>query len=211
MAPRSCSIRRPRGALCPRSPVSSRCSTDAFFPSSDALRRCRGAPAPNFGHEDPGDDTNRACIRFAPVALSFEADGADHRRTRWKRRVGRAPRRAPFRCTAIGLLAVSILEPHPQYLSGEQDVVLSPYVDPQRAERGLTSLSVQVFEVADPPTPCHTGVIVAEPAHGIAEVARTQRSPMIVMGIGRHRPLDGMLGLETAVRTVRRATVRCSL
>jgi universal stress protein E len=108
--------------------------------------------------------------------------------------------------TATGMLAVSILEPLPQYLSGEQDVVLSPSVDPQRAERGLASLSVQVLEVADPATPCHTEVIFGEPAHEIAEVARTQHSPLIVMGIGRHRPLDRMLGLETAVRTVRRAT-----
>ena len=107
--------------------------------------------------------------------------------------------------TATGMLAVSILEPLPQYLSGEQAVVLSPDVNAQHAESRLAALNAQVLEVADPATPCHTEVIVGEPSRAIADVASARHSPLIVMGIGRHRPLDRMLGLETAVRTIRRA------
>jgi nucleotide-binding universal stress UspA family protein len=108
--------------------------------------------------------------------------------------------------TATGLLAVSILEPLPQYLSGEQEVALSPDVDAKHAESRLAALNVQVLEVVDPATPCHTEVLLGEPSRAIADVATARHSPLIVMGIGRHRPLDRMLGLETAVRTIRRAT-----
>ncbi len=108
--------------------------------------------------------------------------------------------------TASGMLAVSILEPLPQYLSGEQAVVLSPDVNAKHAESRLAALNAQVLEVDDPAIPCHTEVLLGEPSRAIADVASARQSPLIVMGIGRHRPLDRMLGLETAVHTISRAT-----
>ena len=108
--------------------------------------------------------------------------------------------------SATDMLAISILEPLPQYLSGEEAVVLSPDLNLKRAESRLAALNGQVLEVADPATPCHTEVLLGEPSRAIADVASARHSPLIVMGIGRHRPLDRMLGLETAVRTIRRAT-----
>jgi nucleotide-binding universal stress UspA family protein len=108
--------------------------------------------------------------------------------------------------SATDVLAISILEPLPQYLSGEEAVVLSPDVNAKHAESRLAALNAQVLEVADPATTCHTEVMLGEPSRAIADVASARHSPLIVMGIGRHRPLDRMLGLETAVRTISRAT-----
>ena len=76
----------------------------------------------------------------------------------------------------------------------------------EHGESRLASPNAQVLEVADPATTCHTEVILGEPSRAIADVASARHSPLFVMGIGRHRPLDRMLGLETAVRTISRAT-----
>jgi nucleotide-binding universal stress UspA family protein len=40
----------------------------------------------------------------------------------------------------------------------------------------------------------------------VADVARAERAPLIVMGLGRRRPIDRLLGGETTLRTVQRAS-----
>ena len=109
--------------------------------------------------------------------------------------------------STTGMLAVSILEPLPAYSSAEAAFVLALDVDEKRAESQLATLKVQVSEGNEPATACQTEVISGEPSHEIAEAAHTRHSPLIVMGIGRHTPLDRLLGLETAIHTIRRA--RC--
>lgn len=108
--------------------------------------------------------------------------------------------------STTGMLAVSILEPLPTYSSAEAAFVLAPDLDVARAESRLATLNAQVLEGDEPAPTCHTEVISGEPVHEIVEAALTHNSPLIVMGIGRHTPLDRVLGLETAVRTVRRAS-----
>jgi nucleotide-binding universal stress UspA family protein len=39
--------------------------------------------------------------------------------------------------------------------------------------------------------------------HTLAHMARERQAPLIVMGIGRHRPIDRLLGSDTVLRTVR--------
>jgi nucleotide-binding universal stress UspA family protein len=111
--------------------------------------------------------------------------------------------------STTGMLAVSILEPLPTYSSAEGAFVLAPDLDAMRAENLLATLNAQILEGDAPVTSCQTEVIAGEPSHAIVEAAHTHHSPLIVMGIGRHKPLDRVLGLETAVRTVRRAS--CSV
>jgi nucleotide-binding universal stress UspA family protein len=111
--------------------------------------------------------------------------------------------------STTGMLAVSILAPLPTYSSAEGAFVLAPDLDAMRAENLLATLNAQILEGDAPVTSCQTEVIAGEPSHAIVEAAHTHHSPLIVMGIGRHKPLDRVLGLETAVRTVRRAS--CSV
>lgn len=49
-------------------------------------------------------------------------------------------------------------------------------------------------------------VMYGVPSRAIADVARELSASLIVMGVGRHRPLDRLLGAETTLRTIRRAS-----
>lgn len=46
-------------------------------------------------------------------------------------------------------------------------------------------------------------ILAGDVPHSLARVARERQVPLIVMGIGRHRPIDRLLGADTVMRTVR--------
>lgn len=48
-------------------------------------------------------------------------------------------------------------------------------------------------------------VVPGQPARTIARIARERNARMIIMGIGRHEPMDRVLGSETALVTIREA------
>ena len=166
-----------------------------------------GASAPYYGHEDPAMTPTALASASHPLPSAAKRTGPIIVALGGKDVSGVLRAARYFASgTATGMLAVSILEPLPQFFTGEGAIILSPEIDEQRAESRLASLSVQVLEVADPTTTCHTEVIYGEPSRAIAEVAHARQSPLIVMGIGRHRPMDRLLGVDTAVRTISRAT-----
>ena len=107
-----------------------------------------------------------------------------------------------------GVLAVGVVEPLLPYMSGEPDgVALPPEFEDQEKSARLDQLGAQILETAGPQPAWSVEVTMGDAAHAIAQSAYAHGSPLIVMGLGRHRRIDRFLGLETTLRTVHRA--RC--
>ena len=108
--------------------------------------------------------------------------------------------------TAVaGMLAVSVVPPTAPYLAGDYPTLISPEFDQQLAVSRHAELKREISGVPAGAS-WKTMVKIGDPAYEITALARVQHSPLIVMGIGRHRPVDRWLGVETAARTIRRAT-----
>jgi nucleotide-binding universal stress UspA family protein len=107
--------------------------------------------------------------------------------------------------SGAGVLAVSVVEPFPAYFGGEV-ALLHPEFETERAAGLLAELNEQVHSVATAGSEWRTEVLYGEPSHAISELSRARHSPLIVMGLGRHSPLDRLLGDETTLRTIRSAS-----
>lgn len=104
-----------------------------------------------------------------------------------------------------GIMAVAVLEPIPAYAIGSDAVLLPPSFEEERQAALLTQVTRQVDAVKGSGESWNLQVIYGDPPVAISDLARSLHSPMIIMGIGRHRPLDRLLGAETSLRTIRRA------
>lgn len=110
-----------------------------------------------------------------------------------------------FQSTAVGgMTAVSVIEPITAYLSGEYPSLISPEFEQERATARHSSLKREISDVPNS-AEWETKVLYGDPSYALTTFARSRHSPLIVMGIGRRRPIDRLLGLETAARTIRRA------
>ena len=110
-----------------------------------------------------------------------------------------------FESTTVGgMTAVSVLEPLTPYLTGEFPSLMSPEFEQERATGRHASLRREIRE-ATHSADWDTKVVYGDPSYALTTLARSSHSPLIVMGIGRRRPIDRLLGLETAARTMRRA------
>lgn len=110
-----------------------------------------------------------------------------------------------FQSTALGgMAAVSVLEPMTTYLSGEYPSLMSPEYEEERAAGRHASLRREISEAPNS-ADWETKVVYGDPSYALTTLARARHSPLIVMGIGRRRPIDRLLGVETAARTIRRA------
>ncbi len=110
-----------------------------------------------------------------------------------------------FQSSAVGgMLAVSVLQPTVPYLMGDNPLLVAPESDHERAVGRHAELK---REISDIPASANweTTVEFGDPSYELAALARVRHSPLIVMGIGRHSPIDRWLGVETAARTMRRA------
>lgn len=105
-----------------------------------------------------------------------------------------------------GVLAVSVLEPLPVYVPGSDLGLVPPGFEEERRSALHRELSERVRESVGTDPTWRTQVAYGYPGFTIADIAREHDSPLIVMGIGRHRVMDRLLGGETALRTMRRAT-----
>ena len=103
------------------------------------------------------------------------------------------------------LLVVSVLEPLPAYFGSEMPALLPPQYDSERIDARRERLQQQVVEVLGTSLDARVEVRLGEPAYVLTEIASEHQSPLIVMGIGRHRPIDRLLGGETTLRAIRRA------
>ncbi len=102
---------------------------------------------------------------------------------------------------------LGVCEPTPA-VSGGLDMIPAPVeLDDMRCKAMLEdirrNLSVSAF--GDPSWPAE--VKVGSPSRTLAEEARRRAASLLVMGIGRHNPLDRLFGAETTLATLRESAV----
>ncbi|MBL0938778.1 MAG: universal stress protein [Gemmatimonadaceae bacterium] len=106
---------------------------------------------------------------------------------------------------SISLLGVS--EPVPGVAAGMDVLPVPPELDEVRRVHLLDDLrrEVSVSASGDPAWPIE--VVVGSPARTLAEEASRRGAAMLIMGIGRHNPLDRLFGTETTLATLRESRV----
>jgi nucleotide-binding universal stress UspA family protein len=104
-----------------------------------------------------------------------------------------------------GVVAVSALPPLPVTVIGESVVLVPPSYEDERYADCMASLENRLEAFGGAARTWKRRVVRGEPASALTALARELHASMLVMGIGRHRPLDRILGAETALRAIRRA------
>lgn len=105
-----------------------------------------------------------------------------------------------------GVLAIAVLEPLSVYVFGGEPGLIPTGFEVDREASRLAQLRQLVRETTGGDPGWQTRVLYGDPPNAIAQMARECHAPLIVMGIGRHRPLDRILGVETAPRAMRHAS-----
>lgn len=93
-------------------------------------------------------------------------------------------------------------------VAGGMDVLPVPAeLDESRRVTMLSDLrrSVSIAASGDPQWPIH--VVVGSPSRLLAQEAADRDAALMVMGIGRHNPLDRLFGTETTLATLRESRV----
>lgn len=104
-----------------------------------------------------------------------------------------------------GVLAVTAVEPLPVVLYAGEMGIAPVALEDEREAQQLAHLTERVRAIADADPSWRSTVLHGDPARAITDLARELNSPLVVIGLGRHRPIDRLLGVETALRTVRHA------
>jgi nucleotide-binding universal stress UspA family protein len=104
-----------------------------------------------------------------------------------------------------GVLAVTARLPVPVAQFGGELGVVAAALEDERFAPELLQLTERVSAIAHSDSRRESRVLLGDPARVLADLARDTNAPLIVMGLGRHRPLDRLLGVETALRTIRQA------
>jgi nucleotide-binding universal stress UspA family protein len=102
-----------------------------------------------------------------------------------------------------GVLAVTAVEPLPVVLYAGEMGIAPVALEDEREAAQLERLTDRVRSIADADTSWQTTVLLGDPSRAITDLAREMNSPLVIIGLGRHRPIDRLLGVETALRTVR--------
>jgi nucleotide-binding universal stress UspA family protein len=113
--------------------------------------------------------------------------------------------RALTPCSPEGVLVVTAVEPLPVVLYAGEVGIAPVALENEREATQLAHLTERVRAIADADPSWRTTVLLGDPSRAITDLARELNAPLIVIGLGRHRPIDRMLGVETALRTVRHA------
>jgi nucleotide-binding universal stress UspA family protein len=100
----------------------------------------------------------------------------------------------------------SAIAPMPGANLAAFDIVPPPDVDEARRSAALVLLEEQCASIRSKLV-WKKSVTVGWPTEVIVDAAERSSASLIVIGIGRHRPIDRLLAAETAVGVVRRATV----
>lgn len=102
---------------------------------------------------------------------------------------------------------VGVCEPMPGVAAGMDVLPVPAELDESRRASMLDDLrrSVNVAAAGDPAWPIT--VLVGSPARTLAHEAERRGASVLVMGIGRHNPLDRLFGTETTLATLRESRV----
>jgi nucleotide-binding universal stress UspA family protein len=102
---------------------------------------------------------------------------------------------------------LGVCEPTPLAPAVGGGVIAAPELDAMR-QRGMLDdvrRSVSIAATGDPDW--RVDVLLGAPPETLAREAERRGASLLVMGIGRHNPLDRLLGTETTLATLRRARV----
>ncbi|MHB1223583.1 MAG: universal stress protein [Gemmatimonadaceae bacterium] len=100
---------------------------------------------------------------------------------------------------------VAVSEPVVMYLPELAMTPLIPEMEAEQRARLVDGVTRVVRSDPDGARSWPIDVVIGSPGRTIARVARERRARMIVMGIGRHAPMDRVFGSETALMTIREA------
>lgn len=105
------------------------------------------------------------------------------------------------------LEVIGVCEPMPGVVAGMDVLPIPADLDEARRSTMLADLerSVSIAAAGDPSWPIE--VLVGPPARTLAHEAERRDATMLVMGIGRHNPLDRLFGTETTLATLRESRV----
>ena len=120
-----------------------------------------------------------------------------------------APLRAAERIarrSGASVLAVAVAQPTAGYVVGSDILVAPPEVVAGLRNVIQERLGDDVARTVAEGAGWRVGVLQGDPASEIAALAREERAPLIVMGIGHHALIDRLLGDETTLRTIHRAS-----
>lgn len=107
--------------------------------------------------------------------------------------------------TTAGVIAVSVLTPLSVGISGEAAWMVPLGYEEERFSDCMAQLSTRLQSFGGAATSWSRKVVRGSPAFALANLARERNAAMLIVGIGRHRPVDRILGGETALRTIQRA------
>jgi nucleotide-binding universal stress UspA family protein len=98
---------------------------------------------------------------------------------------------------------IGVCEPMPGVAAGMDVLPVPPELDEARRTAMLDDLrrSVNIAAAGDPAWPIN--VLIGSPPRTLAQEADRRGAALIVMGIGRHNPLDRLFGTETTLATLR--------
>jgi universal stress protein E len=115
---------------------------------------------------------------------------------------------AALRRRGAEITGLAVLQPLTPYVADVGNLAMLPSFQPVEAERREWLLqAVRDQQTRVPGANWPVTVLSGWPDETIGRRARSVRAQLIVMGIGRHRPVDRFLGSETAVRVARLARV----
>lgn len=102
---------------------------------------------------------------------------------------------------------LGVCEPTPLAPAVGGGVIAAPELDAMRQRAMLDDVrrSVSIASTGDPDW--RVDVLLGAPPETLALEAERRGASLLVMGIGRHNPLDRLLGTETTLATLRRARV----
>ena len=103
------------------------------------------------------------------------------------------------------VIALQVLEGIPTAGTGLEFVMPPARFGIDMYEDTVDALARQVAAASQAADSWSSRVTYGDPSRTIADTALEERASLIVMGIGRHAPIDRITGAETALRTVRRA------
>jgi nucleotide-binding universal stress UspA family protein len=102
---------------------------------------------------------------------------------------------------------IGVCEPTPGVAAGMEMVPVPVELDDRRREAMLEDVrrTVSISAAGDRQWPVE--VLLGSPPRTLADEARKRHAALLVMGIGRHNPLDRLFGTETTLATLRESTV----
>ena len=99
----------------------------------------------------------------------------------------------------------SSIEPLPVEFLASEPILIPPSFEEGRRESRQERVRARVDEVVEPDRGWKVEVEHGDPAGSICRRARELDASLIVMGIGRHHPIDRIVGAETTLRVIRHA------